>query len=322
MGYMKLVVTIDAEEDNWNSYNPHHATVENISRLPSLQQVFDEFHVKPTYLIAYPVATNEKAVSVLLPILQAGKCEIGAHCHPWNTPPFTEENKLEHSLLCNLPGDLQYQKIKTLHETIRRSFGIVPVSFRSGRWGYGPDVAQSLNRLNYKIDSSVSSYMDWRGSYGPDFSNLSPNCFRFSYSDIFMESTQGHLLEVPATIGFLQRDNGWTDYLFNGRLRKLTDDPKAVRVLCKLRFLKKVWLCPEISDSRSMIRLARQMMRDGFALINLFFHSSSLQAGLTPHVRTKADEERFLRRIREFLAFTRSAGIESIKLSEAWDLWQ
>ena len=88
---MKLIVTIDTEEDNWGEYKPAGHTVENIVRVQGVQQLFDEFSVRPTYLISYPVADDDRAVSILKGILERGGCEIGTHCHPWNTPPFEEE---------------------------------------------------------------------------------------------------------------------------------------------------------------------------------------------------------------------------------------
>ncbi|MGH7411514.1 MAG: polysaccharide deacetylase family protein, partial [Candidatus Methylomirabilis sp.] len=133
---MKLVVTIDTEEDNWGNFAASRSSLGNIERIPALQELFDHFAVTPTYLITYPVATDERAVSVLRAILQRGRCEIGAHCHPWNTPPLEEQASGPNSMLCNLPGDLQYAKMKSLHETIRRHFGVAPLSFRSGRFGY------------------------------------------------------------------------------------------------------------------------------------------------------------------------------------------
>lgn len=83
---MKLIITIDTEEDNWSRYSATDNPVENIERIVPLQQLFDEFGVRPTYLVDYPVATNPKSVSVFKRILEEGKYEIGMHCHPWNTP--------------------------------------------------------------------------------------------------------------------------------------------------------------------------------------------------------------------------------------------
>src|SRR3989344_4183211 len=126
---MYLIITIDAEEDNWGSFSPTSYTLENIYKIPELQALFDKFNVKPAYLLTYPVATDKKAISIFKKILEHDKCEIGAHCHPWNTPPFEEETSARNSMMCNLSADLQYRKLQNLHETIKNNFGIEPVSF-------------------------------------------------------------------------------------------------------------------------------------------------------------------------------------------------
>jgi hypothetical protein len=78
------------------------------------------------------------------------------HCHPWNKPPLEEETNEKNSMLCNLSNDLQYKKLSALHNTIVREYGITPVPFKSGRWGYSQGIAESLRKLQYKIDTSVS----------------------------------------------------------------------------------------------------------------------------------------------------------------------
>jgi hypothetical protein len=169
---MYLIITIDTEEDNWGDYSPTGHALENIERIPDLQQLLNEFNVKPTYLITYPVATDERAISILKGILDEGKCEIGSHCHPWNTPPFEEVNNKKNSMLCNLPIDLQFNKISFLHQTIQNNFGITPISFRAGRWGFNQEVAKNLFRLGYQIDTSITPFVDWADFHGPAFSRI------------------------------------------------------------------------------------------------------------------------------------------------------
>ena len=314
---MKLIVTIDTEEDNWGSYHPTDYTVENIERIPELQRLFDDFNVKPTYLVTYSVASDEKGSAVLEKILDAGKCEIGAHCHPWNTPPFEETPGVQNSMLSNLPADLQFRKLSVLHRTIQDRFKIDPVSFRSGRWGYNQAVARNIARLGYKIDSSITPYMDWGCYDGPDFSTVSPRPYRFSDDNIFREEEHGPLLEVPATVGYFQDDFEACNRLLMKIRRKPLALLKIEGILSRLRLLNKVWLSPEFSDAKSMIKLTERLMKKQYPVINLFFHSPTLKRGLTSFVQTEGDEKRFLARIREFLIFARDFGIESIKLSDS-----
>ncbi len=313
---MKLVVTIDTEEDNWGGYNAGEYTLENILKIPALQHLFDKFSVKPTYLITYPVATDERSLAVLREIHEGKRCEIGAHCHPWNTPPLEEEKTDVNSMLCNLPPDLQYRKLSTLHEMIKKNLGSTPVCFRAGRWGYSKDVAKSLHSLGYIIDTSISSYTDWSCYHGPDFTNATPKPYRFAIENIFQESSEGPMVEIPATVGFLQQNFTFSNALLKILSRRPVNKLRLMGVLSRLHLLNKVWLSPELTDARSMIRLTQLMLKNNYTLVNMSFHSTSLMAGLSPFVRTKDDEKSFLQRVSDYLSFISDSGIGSVTLSE------
>ena len=121
---MKFIVTIDTEEDNWDKYSRSDNPVENLKKIIPLQKIFDRYGVRPTYLISYPVATDPGCIEILKCILDQGRCEIGTHCHPWNTPPFDEEINEHNSMLSNLPESLVLQKLQSLHEVICQNFGV------------------------------------------------------------------------------------------------------------------------------------------------------------------------------------------------------
>lgn len=311
---MKLIVTIDTEEDNWGSYNPTGNTVENIGHIRELQELFDRYDVKPTYLLTYPVTTDDKSVSLLRGIMERGGCEIGTHCHPWNTPPFREQTGPKNSMLCNLPSDLQYEKIRNLHETIRDRFDITPLSFRCGRWGLSEQVLINLTRLGYKIDTSVTPYTDWTGYYGPDMSKYTPHPFKFTDGK---ENLDHSLLEIPATVGFLQSNFAASNLIFDVAGLFPFRSFRIRGILDMLRMVNKVWLSPEQSDGKTMIALGKRMLKNKYPYLNMVFHSSTLKSGLTPFVKTCDDERKFLRRIEDFLVFSSDAGIESIKLCKA-----
>ena len=318
---MKLVITIDTEEDNWGYYSPNGHTLRNIERIPVLQEIFDEFGAKPTYLITYPVVTDKSAKRILRSILQSGRCEIGAHCHPWNTPPFDERMCPENSMLCNLSADLQYQKIKSLDEIIQEQFSVKPISFRAGRWGYNATVGTNLCKLGYKIDTSVTPHTTWTKMHGPDFSNASPQSFTFIPNEVLISKggCSQSLLEIPATIGYVQSRFPIVKIISKLMPVKTLNQLRTHTLASKLGFPSRVWLSPEMSDLKSMILLSRQMISSGYDILNLFFHSPSLQAGLSPFVCTKKDEGRFLNRIRKFLSFAQNDRMTFVTLSEIAD---
>jgi hypothetical protein len=321
---MKLVVTIDTEEDDWGRYAHSGHTVHNISLLPGLQRMFDEFEVIPTYLVTYAVATDPHAVSILKSICERGRCEIGMHCHPWNTPPYQEQTTAKNSMICNLPADLQKEKLVCLHEAITESLEVSPVTFRAGRWGYGQHVAEGLYSLGYKVDTSILPFVDWSKEYGPDFSEARSAPYRFHYNDIHAALADGPLLEVPATVGFvgLAGKNFERANRLHRLLRILPYRMSGeVGLLHHLGVVQKIWLSPENSTGREMIALAKTMMRKGAPILNLFFHSPTVQPGLTPFVRNQSDVREFLGRLRMFLRFSADAGIEPVGLSRTAGLF-
>jgi hypothetical protein len=311
---MYLAITIDTEEDNWSNYESK-PVLSNISKLPELQKLFDKYEVKPTYLISYPVASDENSVSILRKIMEEDRCEIGAHLHPWNTPPFEEEKSVKNTMLFNLDKELQYRKMESLHERIFENFKMAPVTFRSGRWGFDRTVAENIHRLGYKVDTSVSPYLNWKSYHGPDFSEHSPmpQLLRVGKNG----SPNATLLEVPATVGFLQDNYD----LCNACLKGISGSPlrhfRLIGLLDKLRIINKVWLSPESDTVEKMIRLSESMKRNKYPILNMFFHSPSLQHGLTHFTDTKEKEKELVKRIENFLEFKQRSNIKSIKMSES-----
>lgn len=311
---MYLAITIDTEEDNWSDYRSE-PVLSNIGKLTELQTVFDKYGVKPTYLISYPVATDKNSISILRKILERGRCEIGAHLHPWNTPPFEEEKTVKNTMLFNLSKELQYRKLESLHEKIVENFQMEPISFRSGRWGFDQTVAENIHRLGYKVDTSVSPYLNWESYYGPDFSNRSPmpQLLQIGKSG----SPDSSILEVPATIGFLQdnydRCNARMKAISGSALRHF----RLIGILDKLKIINKVWLSPESDDAGKMIRLTESIKRNKYPILNMFFHSPSLQYGLTHFTKTREQEEELRHRIEKFLEYMSVSNIESITMSES-----
>lgn len=294
-----LIVSIDTEEDDWGVYKLTGYHLTNISHLPELQKLFDRYQIKPTYLIDYPVAADEIHRDFFKTVHDTGRAEIGAHLHPWNTPPFEEEPTKYYSMMKNLPSDLQKKKIIALTELIERNLGIAPKSFRAGRFCFNEQTIPILLELNYYVDSSVTPFVDWKENCGgmnfhgyPYYPYLialgqNINCHRHDAT----------LWEVPITIGFNRTPfrlyNSIYEFLGkNGlsvlRLRGLTH---------KVGLLKKIWLSPELSGYKEMQQLSKVIIRLGIPVLNLFFHSTSLAPGLSPFVRTIQDRQTFFKNL-------------------------
>lgn len=314
---MKFIVTIDAEEDEWNIGKSSACSVSNALQLPTFQDLCDRYGIRPTYLVTYPMVQDRGSVQVFRDLIAKGTCEIGLHCHPWNTPPFDEQLTDMNSMLCNLSADLQLKKLETLDSAIQQQLGVRPVSFRAGRWAFSSEVAGHLVGMGYKIDSSVTPYVNWKYRYGPDFTD-SPLCpYRFDPANIHASVSNGKLLEVPATIGLLGCSSPWGEKLWKTISRENLSFLKGTGVLATLGLVRKIWLSPELTDAATMISLMRQLQGQGQSCFNMVLHSSSLIVGLTPFVQTLADEARLWQRIEVVFQYVSSNGMCPLTLAEA-----
>lgn len=310
-------ITIDTEEDEWGSIGIRKPSVKNISHLKKLQEIFDEYGAIPTYLINYPVATYSSSRKVIEYLLGTGRCEIGTHSHPWNTPPFEEEQSKFNSFLCNLPQDLVEEKLGVLHEVIKNNFGINSVVFRAGRWGFGKKVLNAIEKLNYIVDTSITPFYSWVEKHGPDYKCRKNSSFYLNhqYFDEPLGRDMGKVLEIPPTMGYLQKNE-----IFCDKARKILTAPpikylKLNGIVDLVGLINYRWLSPEISSSDDMIRLANRQFEKGNNFVNMFFHSNSLMPGQTPFVSNFSELNAFYRKIELFLQYTVENNIKSLALS-------
>ncbi|MEM7294899.1 MAG: glycosyltransferase, partial [Pseudomonadota bacterium] len=177
----RLTVCIDTEEEfDWSEdFSRENTQVSAMAHIGRVQSIFDEFGIKPVYVIDYPVATTASSVDVLGEIHRDGRCVIGAHLHPWVSPPHREAVNRTNSFPGNLQASLEAEKLETLCGVIDENFGHRPTIYKAGRYGIGPNTAAMLEEQGFEIDMSVCPNIDLSAENGPDFtaSKLSPYWF-------------------------------------------------------------------------------------------------------------------------------------------------
>ena len=123
-----LLVAIDTEGDNqWDLAARRHQTFANVHALDRLHEFFARHHVRPTYVITYPVARDAGSVAVLRRLLARGDCEIGAHHHAWETPPCEPDDVARHPYALSLPLDQFEAQLQALTAAIGDAAGAAPV---------------------------------------------------------------------------------------------------------------------------------------------------------------------------------------------------
>lgn len=315
---MKFIITIDTEADNqWK--NDGSLKLENLKYLERFQLLCDKFNFLPTYLITYEVASSLE-INNLQSWKNDGKAEIGAHLHPWTTPPFDEFEKERNIQMFpnELPINLSRQKILNLTNKIQDVFGSRPTSFRAGRWGISEDIISYLIELGYLVDCSVTPKINWNkkdsrspfGCGGPDFRGYSVN------PDFFIiNNKKSSLLEVPMTIlytGFFHNEDGKLERFFS----KLKDESNFKKVFNFLFFQKKwlrVFISSSIQDWKAIYQSAQ---KNNLSVIEFMIHSSELMPGCSPYVKSINELEIIYKQIELMFDFFYSQGIEPCLLSD------
>jgi hypothetical protein len=308
-----LLVIVDTEgEFAWDQpFNRNAIGTTSIASQPLMHaRVFDKFGIVPTYMVDWPVATTPSAVATLRTLLDAGRCEIGAHLHPWVSPPYEEALSDYNSYGGNLPRQLEYDKLRLLTETIADAFRAQPLAFKAGRYGLGPHTAESIASLGYGVDASVVPYSAFTADGGPDFRAFDEHPYWFRAGD-------RELLELPVTTGYC----GWLRR-FGPRLHDVAQKPWARRarvggLLARSRALERVRLSPEVASGAEMRRVTGALLAGGCQVFSLTYHSPSMIPGHTPYVRTESDLERMIATVHDYCGWFRDeVGGEFMSLSQ------
>lgn len=279
----RFAICIDTEEEfDWNAPFDRQATaVTAIRALPAMHRRFAERGVPLTYLCDYPVAATAEAADTIAALLDDGVSAVGAHLHPWVTPPHDEVVSRPHSFAGNLPPALEAAKLDALGAAIEAGFGRRPRLFRAGRYGMGPATLRLLVERGYVIDSSMRSGFCYKHEGGPDFRHVGNHAFR--------AGPDGALLELPLTTVWLgaMRAGGASLYDLFDRL------PRGRGVASRLGLLDRIALTPEEMPVAEALRAVDRAIEDGVQLLNFSFHSPTIVPGMTPYVRTAEDLARF-----------------------------
>lgn len=297
-----LVISIDTEEDNWIPSRTG-VTVENIRELPRMHRFLRGFGVRPTFFTAYSVLDVPWAAEIIRDLDASGDVEIGAHLHPWNTPPLREGLVPRNTMIKNLPEKLQGAKLERLTERLATEVGAPPRSFRSGRFGLSGELLPWLVHLGYRVESSVTPFVDWSGyDGGPDFRGAPFHAYRLGpAADPRIPVPDGPLVELPVLCGFTR-----TPFSFWSRIHGTPDRPPLRRlrmpgIATRMGIIQKVTLSPETDSVTDMLLLSRSLIEHDVGYLHLFFHSSSLRTGLSPFTPTTASVERFYVALAEYL---------------------
>ena len=269
-----IMVVVDAELQPGHS-SPGTAGGAAMREQHAAQNIFARHGIVPTYAIDSTVAQDPMASRVLREFLSEQGCEIGGLAYPGI-----------HSLRDyqgNIPAYAEFEAVSVLTRAIQDNLGVQPILFHGGAGEY---TAHILKHFGYRVDCSApplifSDHNRWSDHPG-------------KYSGPYWCDPERELLEIPMTpgsageLGMASVMQGILGFFGLGARARLDRNR----------------LNPEILSARQLRKRARDLVqREGCRTLVLTYSSGSLLPGNTPHVRSRADRDRFLARLDEFLTF-------------------
>lgn len=273
----KFLISIDTEGDNlWNWKTGDQIFTENAKCLDRFQNLCNQYGFHPTYLTNYEMITDDQFRSWLKRKAHNKECEVGMHLHAWSTPPYV---KLNHQRATPAqPYLIEYDtetinlKVSTMTEALSQAVELQITTHRSGRWAMDDRYFAALAAHGYKIDCSVTPYVDWSAYPGETEGSKGSNYSDYPEHPYIVSCKNGSILEIPVTI----RN---TKHLFYDHLR-----PREIGSAVKKALRgQKIWLRPNGSNLKQMMWLVEQIANDPNSdYIMFMLHSSELMPGGSP----------------------------------------
>jgi hypothetical protein len=283
-----VLLGIDTEaDDQWSARGRRELSVRNAQELPKLQSLCNRFGVRPSYLVTYEMATRDESAHLLRAMAAQGRCEIGAHLHPWTSPPFRPEDVAGHSYPHQLPLSLLDRQLTELTATIKKHLGVRPTTYRAGRNGFDARSIPILERLGYTVDTSVDPLFNERRKGGMAFCGAPLVPYHPDYEDV-RRVGRARILEVPISAATLPALPKPLEALYAAM------PPIPYRGAIKRLGLRPVWLRPSYSPLPDMLAFASRLAAARVPCFNIIFHSSELLPGGSPYTPDEASVRRFL----------------------------
>ncbi len=298
-----VTVTIDAECDydpNWIRSKP--LTFRSIQEgLPErLQPAFAEVGAVPTYLLTVEVLEDDACVQTLRSL--QGDFELGTHLHAAFIEPqkkfFDYAGVDSPDFQCSYPPDIEYQKLKNLTMLFENQLGYAPRSFRAGRYGLSSQSLRSLQRLGYRVDTSITPHIRWTEPNATvDFRKAPQQPYYPSDEHIDRPgaASESTMFEVPVTV--------------------------------KPRFMRNpLWFRPWFSTVDQMKDIFRYHVKkhsnQRVLSINMMFHSMEIIEKASPYPQNLSEVQYFIEQMQEALQWCEQEGARFVSLNGVRDAFQ
>jgi hypothetical protein len=320
---MDVIVTIDTEADNQWDRSRTELTTDNLEFIARFQELCNRYNLKPTYLCTWEIVEDPRFDS-LRRYQEAGLAEIGAHLHPWTTPPMERpQNGIDRDSFHAYPSELDHvvfsEKLRLLTERIHARTGIKPRSYRAGRWGFSAEHIPILISLGYLVDCSVTPLKSWEhvpgaAGAGPNFRAAPAEPYFLDLNDVCRPG-KSELLEVPVTILFTKAVLARSRRLQDLYLRYRQTLP--VKALNRVFRLDPQWFRPYARMSSERLKSVYRAAREArLPAVEMMFHSSELMPGGSPYHLDEEAIERLYQKLETVFSYLQDENCRGMTLTE------
>ena len=299
-----VTISIDTECDhdpNWVRSRPLSFDSINEGLPNRLQRAFAEVGAVPTYLLTVEVMEDDECCQTLNTL--PGKYEFGTHLHAAFIEPekkFYDYAGIDSSdFQCAYAENIEYAKLANLSNLFESRFGYRPTSFRAGRYGANHASINNLQKLGYKVDTSVTPHIRWiEPNAVVDFRNAPEQPYFPAPNEIVVPAdyTENRILEVPVTVR-----------------------PRAFR-------RNPIWFRPWFASVDQMKKIFRYHLNQNpdkeLININMMFHSMEVIEKASPYPQTADEVRRFIDDMVEGLDWCKQEGAEFYGLSDLHDAYR
>lgn len=298
-----FIITVDTEGDNQWAWKPGMPiTTRNAQYVERFQRLCERYGFPPVYLTNYEMILDDEFAAYLSQKCASGNCEIGMHIHAWNSPPDYElSNKFGgNPFITEYPDEIMKEKLTFLRKLIAEKTGVVPVSFRSGRWATNDKLFELLNEIGILVDCSIT----------PGISNYTDKGFSVEHGNNYVKEPLeirriiGNLIEVPMTTHRVRTMSGSS---IKNRTRNVL-------------LGKDLWMRPAVNSAEEMLKLIKVVEKQGIPYLEFMIHSTELMPGGSPYTKDQMQVERFYERMEKVFETVTKSGYQGIILRDYYEL--
>lgn len=285
---LRVAVTVDVEEEGLfsGSYERRPTGLGNLAQLGRLEYITRDLGLPLTLLCTYPVVRDQACRDILLRWRDQLGAELGAHLHPWNTPPFGPEDQTEPHLAEEIEPPVLEAKLAALLAAHAEAFCAPARSFRMGRFDLPDALMAALGRHGIRVDSSLVPLRT--ALRGPDHF-LAPD-----------RPHQAHgILEAPLT---MEQVLPGSARLVAG-MAALMPDSSARLAKKYFRYIGVVGTQPTMFSLAAMKKAARLHYGRGGRTLVIILHSSELLPGASPDYSDEKAVAGLVDKLGRFLAW-------------------